>query len=100
MEISKVSCENDFANGRYSKQIWQYLENGSEVGGLGGAKVYFKLAVIKPSQLKCLWEFSNYIKSSDGNEIIQNGYLHSGIPDAIKIEITELPCLDNFQDIN
>ena len=54
MEISKVSCENDFANGRYSKQIWQCLKNGSEVVGVGGAKVYFKLAVIKPSQVKCL----------------------------------------------
>ena len=65
-----------------------------------GAKVYFKLVVVKPSQVKSLSEFSNYIKSSDCHELIQNGYLRSGIADAIKIEITESPCLSNFQYIN
>ena len=47
-----------------------------------------------------LSDFYNYIKSSDGQEIIRNGCLRSGAADAIKIGSTLVPSFDYFQDIN
>ena len=81
----------------YSNQIFQCLENGSEVGDV---KVDVKPIVIKPLHAKWLSEFYNYINSSDGQEITRNGWLRAGIADAVKMGSTQLPSLDPFQDIS
>ena len=55
---------------------------------------------MEPLQIEWLSEFCIYIKSSDDQEIIRNGCLRLCDADAIKIESTLLPSVDNFQDIN
>ena len=61
MEISKVSSENDCANGTASWfcSVWKMDLKWR------GVRVYLKLTVIKSLQVKWLWQFSYYIKSSD-----------------------------------
>ena len=48
---------------------------------------------------KWLFEFYNYINSSDGQKITRNGWLRAGITDAIKMGGSKLPSLDPFLDI-
>ena len=67
----------------YSRQIYLHsLENIYEVMNV---KVNVKLTNMKPLHSKWLSEFYNYINSSNGQEITNNGWLRAGITDAIKI---------------
>ena len=91
----KLSCKIDVVNGTVHRFciVWKWIWSED-------IKVDVKLTFIEPLQIESLSEFCNYIKSSDGQEIIRNGCLRSCAADAIKIERTLLPSLDNFQDIN
>lgn len=81
----------------YSKQILLQLEGGADVQSV---KVDVKLTIVKPLHAIWLIEYYNKMSSPEGQEVVQNGWLRSGITDAIKLGSSKLPSLDPFRDID
>ena len=81
----------------YSKQIEKELSLNKRVEDIN---IQFNLTTIKPLHAEWLVQFYNHITSSDGREIILNGWKASGIYDAVHMGYDALESLDPFQDIS
>ena len=84
-------------NGWYSDQITQQLESGKS---LEDVDVKLRLSILKPIHAEWVVDFYNYMTSDDGKKVIENGWLASGIADAVRLGLKELPTLDLFSDID
>jgi len=81
----------------YSKQIEKELSLNKEIEDIN---VQLKLTTIKPLHASWLLQFYNHITSSDGREVVLNGWKASGIYDAVRMGSASLDSLDPFQDIS
>ena len=84
-------------NGWYSDQITEQLESGK---ALEDVDVKLRLSILKPLHAGWVVDFYNYMTSADGKKLIENGWVASGIADAVRLGLKELPTLDPFSDID
>ena len=58
------------------------------------------LTLLKPIHGSWICDLYNYLSSSKGKSIIENGWKQAGISKAIEAGFSKLPCLDPFQSID
>ena len=78
-------------------QITEQLESGK---ALEDVDVKLRLSILKPLHAGWVVDFYNYMTSADGKKLIENGWVASGIADAVRLGLKELPTLDPFSDID
>ena len=84
-------------NSWYCDEISRQLEAGTPIEDID---VKLRLSVLKPLHAGWVIDFYNYITSSEGLSIIENGWKSSGIYDAIRLGLENLPKLDPYHDID
>ena len=55
---------------------------------------------MKPLHAEWVTNFYNHITTLESKKIIENGWLSSGVPDAIRLGLNKLPSNDPFGDIS
>ena len=80
----------------YTKQVDNALQAGIKLENIN---IDFKLTIMKPLHAKWIVEYYNLMTSSEGTDIVINGWKKAGIYDAVKNGLTSLPSIDPFIEI-
>ena len=94
--FSKKHLKGRFAEW-YSQQVSLQLETGINIEYVS---VKLLLSTLKPLNAGWIIDFYNIMASNQGKEVILSGWLKSGITDAIKLGLSNLPPIDPFNDID
>jgi len=63
-------------------------------------KIKLQLTTLKPLQAGWIIDFYNEMTSAKGKEIINSGWVSSGIKDAIDLGLQNLPSVDPFEQLD
>ena len=80
----------------YSKDIWEELETGKDLDDID---IKLTLTVLKPLHTSWLVDLYDYL-TSQGAEIVSNGWRASGVTEAIVKGTNELESLDPFASLD
>ena len=81
----------------YTAEVSKQLTNKV---ALEDVEVKLRLTTLKPLHADWIIEFFDEMTTNKGNEIIENGWLSSGITDAINLGLENLPSLDPFDELD
>jgi len=81
----------------YSSQISKQLASNIP---LDDVKIKLQLTTLKPLQAGWIIDFYNEMTSAKGKEIINSGWVSSGIKDAIDLGLQNLPSVDPFEQLD
>lgn len=81
----------------YSSQVAKQLAANV---ALEDVKVKLQLTTLKPLQAGWIIDFYNEMTSTKGKEIINSGWVSSGIKDAINLGLQKLPSIDPFEELD
>ena len=81
----------------YSTEVSKQLANKV---ALEDVEIKLRLTTLKPLHADWIIEFFNLMTTNKGNEVIRNGWLSSGITDAIRLGLKNLPSLDPFDELD
>ena len=82
---------------QYTEQIIQALDAGQKRDSVD---IKLKLSIIKPLHAKWVIELYKEMTSGDGREVCLKGWELYGIKQAVEMELSNLPQLDLFEDID
>ena len=80
----------------YAPQLYEQLEKGIK---LGGANVKLLMSTLMPLHAGWIVDFCNEITTPNGMEIIESGWITSGVQNAIKLGSKGLPPIDTFENV-
>ena len=72
------------------------MDDGRELDSID---IELKLSIIKPLHAKWVMEVYNEMTSAEGKEVCLKGWEVFGIKGAVELGVTNLPNLDQFDDI-
>ena len=81
----------------FSYEITRLLDAGTKLDDI---EVKLKLTILKPLHASWIIDFFNHMTSTEGKQIILNGWKSTGILEAIRLGKDNMPSLDPFNDID
>ena len=92
---AKSFCKRKFTEW-YSYEITRLLDAGTKLDDI---EVKLKLTILKPLHASWIIDFFNHMTSTEGKQVIINGWKSAGILEAISVK-DNMPSVDPFNDID
>ena len=97
LDLTVNGSAKSFLKNKFMEWFAQKVDEGLEEGKeLEDIDIKFTLSALKPLHASWICELYDYLTSSKGKPIIENGWKRAGIITAVEDEYAKLPPLDPF----
>ena len=101
LDLTVNGSAKSFLKAKFTEWFAEKIDKGLEEGkALEDIDIKLTLTLLKTIHGSWICDLYNYLSSSKGKSIIENGWKQAGISKAIEAGFLKLPCLDPFQSID